>query len=136
WGFHVHQELPEQDFRKALVIQQAAKAAFTQRSIPIDAEDAVKPGYGPHLAHMWELRVESAKDNIFEKLGYAISWMAINRFGLSAYIHPLMHNPSLPDLESLAMEGRDNQTNTIWFGYQVPQHQDFFFHPPLDEFNH
>ncbi|OGT45130.1 MAG: hypothetical protein A3E83_07585 [Gammaproteobacteria bacterium RIFCSPHIGHO2_12_FULL_41_20] len=27
-GFHVHQELPEQDFRKALVIQREEKFSF------------------------------------------------------------------------------------------------------------
>ena len=46
--------------------------------------------------------------------------MAINRFGLSAYIHPLMQDPTLPEEIGLAVEGRDNQANALWFGYRVP----------------
>ena len=84
---------------------------------------------------MWELRVESAKYNILEKMGLAISYMAINRFGLSAYIHPLMHDPFLPKEEALRAEGHQNQANTLWFSHKVPQNQDFFFNPPKDQHN-
>jgi aromatic ring-cleaving dioxygenase len=135
WGFHVHQELPQDDFIKALLIQKHAATFLKQNYIPIDNDDAMKPGYGPHLDYMWELRVETATDQILEKMGLAISYMAINRFRLSAYIHPLMHDRNLSEKEALAAEGRDNQANALWFGYRVFQNQDFFFNPPTDQ-NH
>lgn len=136
WGFHVHQELPINDFPTALVIQSNCAEFLKSHNVPIDASDAITPGYGPHLDYMWELRVESAsKNNVLEKLGIAIAYMAINRFGLSAYIHPLMQDPNLPEDIALAVEGRDNQANTIWFSYKVPQKQDFFFNPPKDDNN-
>lgn len=135
WGFHVHQELPLDDFAKAVVIQKNTATFLKQKNIPVDNDDVIKPGYGPHLDYMWELRVESATDNILEKMGLAISYMAINRFGLSAYIHPLMQDLSLSEDESLAAEGRDNQANALWFSYRVPQNQDFFFNPPKDPHN-
>jgi len=136
WGFHVHQELPIEDFSKALVVQNDCAEFLKRHNIPIDASDVITPGYGPHLDYMWELRVESAsKNNVLEKLGIAISYMAINRFGLSAYIHPLMQDPTLPEEMALAAEGRDNQANALWFSYRVPQKQDFFFNPPKDENN-
>jgi aromatic ring-cleaving dioxygenase len=135
WGFHVHQELQLKDFSKALVIQQKCNQFLKQHAIPIDAEDVIKPGYGPHLDYMWELRVESAKSNALENMGVAIAYMAINRFGLSAYIHPLMQDPALPEEEELAIEGKENQANALWFSYRVPQMQDFFFNPPKDDNN-
>jgi len=136
WGFHVHQELPHDDFAKALVIQSACANFMADHHIPIDAADAIKPGYGPHLDYMWELRVENApQESVLEKLGLALSYMAINRFGLSAYIHPLMHDVALPAEEALAAEGLHNQQNTIWFSYKVPQKQSFFFAPDKDEHN-
>ena len=91
WGFHVHQELPFADFAKALVIQEQCANFFRVHGIPIDADEALEPGYGPHLNYMWELRVESAKEAILEKMGLAIAFMAVNRCDLSAYLHPLMH---------------------------------------------
>ena len=133
WGFHVHQELPQEDFVKSLAIQNQCAAFLSSHNIPIDADDAIAPGYGPHLDYMWELRVESAATNVLEKLGLAISYMAVNRFGLSAYIHPLMHDTSLSDEEALAAEGRLNQHNALWFSRRVPQAQEFFFNPPKDE---
>lgn len=135
WGFHIHQELPLEDFTKALVTQMNCAGFLKERHIPIDNDDAIKPGYGPHLDYMWELRVESATDNVLEKMGLAISYMAINRFGLSAYIHPLRQDPSLPEEEALAAEGRDNQANALWFSYRVSQNQDFFFNPPKNHQN-
>jgi aromatic ring-cleaving dioxygenase len=132
WGFHVHQELPQADFAKALLIQEKCADYLLSQSIPVDAREAFKPGYGPHLNHMWELRVESnATDSVLQNLGMAISFLAVNRFGLSAYIHPLMHDPSLP--EDLATEGRLNQSNILWFGERVNQAKDFFFQPPRDQ---
>lgn len=135
WGFHVHQELPIEDFSKALVIQENCAKFLKKHDIFIDASDAIKPGYGPHLDYMWELRVESANSNVLEKLGIAISYMAINRFGLSAYIHPLMQDPHLPEDMALAAEGRENQENALWFSYRVPQNQNFFFNPPKDNYD-
>jgi len=136
WGFHVHQELPLEDFPKSLVIQEKCAEFLKKKAIAITANDVITPGYGPHLDYMWELRVESApKKNVLEKLGIALSYMSINRFGLSAYIHPLMHDPSLPEEAALAVEGRENQANALWFSYRVPQNQDFFFNPPKDENN-
>lgn len=124
WGFHIHQELPLEDFDKALVIQKNCTEFLEKNKILVDVNAAFKPGYGPHLNYMWELRVESETENLFEKLGLAISYMCINRFGLSAFIHPLMHDRSLP--EDLVTEGQENQTNTLWFSHQVTQNQDFF----------
>jgi aromatic ring-cleaving dioxygenase len=136
WGFHVHQELPLDDFTKALVVQEDCHAFLKSHDVPVDAADVIAPGYGPHLDYMWELRVENApRQSVLEKLGLAISYMAINRFGLSAYIHPLMHDTALPAEAALAEEGRDNQTNALWFGHRVPQKQEFFFNPPKDAAN-
>ena len=135
WGFHVHQELPLEDFAKALIIQANCSAFLKDNEISVDNDDVIKPGYGPHLDYMWELRIESTTHNVLEKMGLAISYMAINRFRLSAYIHPLMHDPSLPEENALIAEGRDNQANALWFSYRVPQNQDFFFNPPRDPSN-
>ena len=136
WGFHVHQELPIEDFSTALVIQNDCAEFLKRHNIPIDSSDVITPGYGPHLDYMWELRVESAsKDNVLEKLGITISYMAINRFGLSAYIHPLIQDATLPEEMALAAEGRYNQANALWFSYRVPQNQVFFFKPPKDDNN-
>ncbi|KTD31192.1 Dopa 4,5-dioxygenase family [Legionella moravica] len=135
WGFHVHQELPFDDFINALALQKNAATFLKENHIPIDNDDVLTPGYGPHLDYMWELRVESAKYNILEKMGLAISYMAINRFRLSAYIHPLMHDPSLSEEMALRAEGHENQANALWFSHRVPQNQDFFFNPPKDEHN-
>lgn len=84
---------------------------------------------------MWELRVESAKSNVLEKMGLAISYMTINHFGLSAYIHPLMQDPTLPEEQALLIEGTHNQKNGLWCGYSRPQNHNFFFNPPRDENN-
>lgn len=135
WGFHVHQELPLSAFTKALYIQEKCRDFLNSNHIPISNDDVIKPGYGPHLDYMWELRVEEATDRVLEKLGLAISYMAINRFKLSAYIHPLMQDRSLSEVEALAVEGRDNQSNALWFSYRVPQKQDFFFDPPKNDDN-
>lgn len=136
WGFHVHQELSIDDFTKSLVIQNECAEFLKKHDMMIDASDVITPGYGPHLDYMWELRVESTpKNKVLEKLGIAISYMAINRFGLSAYIHPLMQDPTLPEEIALAVEGRENQANALWFSYRVPQNQDFFFNPPKDKNN-
>lgn len=135
WGFHVHQELPLNEFAKALVTQKNCVHFLQQQNIPINNDDCLQPGYGPHLDYMWELRVESAREYVLEKLGLAISFMAVNRFNLSGYIHPLMHDAALPEFEALAAEGYYNQTNALWFGYKVPQNQDFFFNPPRDKDN-
>lgn len=135
WGFHVHQELPIAEFSRALVIQQECHHFLSKQGIPINAEAAIKPGYGPHLDYMWELRVENVSNNVLEKMGLAIGFMSINRFNLSAYIHPLMQDPSLCEEEALSSEGKDNQANALWFGYRVPQKQEFFFKPPKDNKN-
>ena len=133
WGVHVHQELPKEEFAKALVIQQKTAEFLEKHRIAITAQDAFKPGYGPHLAYMWELRVEEKADNVLEQLGLALSFLAVNRFGLSGYIHPLTHDDTVED--DLETEGRDNQNNTLWFDYRVKQNLDFFFHPPRDADN-
>src|SRR5579872_914998 len=133
WGFHVHQELPDSDFAKSLVIQSACKAFLEKRGVIVDADDAISAGYGPHINPMWELRVESQKHRVLEHMGEMISFLAINRSRLPAYIHPLMHDASLPDIEALKQEGETNQVNALWFGSRVAQQQDFFFNPPLTE---
>lgn len=131
WGLHIHQELPLEDFKKSLVTQEACKQYLSQHNIAIDYDDVIAPGYGPHLQFLWELRIESESKDILRTLGLALSYMAINRFGLSAYIHPLMHDASLEnDLEA---EGLLNQPNALWFTQKIEQHQDFFFNPPRDE---
>ncbi len=130
WGFHIHQELSDDAFPKALVIQERCSDYLRSKNIQIDAEEAFYPGYGPHLNFMWELRVESGSDLVLENLGLAISYMAVNRFGMSGYIHPLMHNRESED--DLASEGRLNQANILWFGNRVDQVQDFFFNPSRD----
>ncbi len=135
WGFHVHQELPINEFSTALVIQKNCSEFLNKHAITINASDVIKPGYGPHLDYMWELRVENLSQQVLEKLGLAISYMAVNRFRLSAYIHPLMHDATLPEAEALTAEGKENQANALWFSYRVPQHQDFFFNPPTDKNN-
>lgn len=135
WGFHVHQELPLEQFAQALSIQKQCAHYLNQHEIHIDNDDAIKPGYGPHLDYMWELRVENLKDHILEKMGLAIAFMAINRSKLSAYIHPLMQDKTLSDEQALTAEGLENQANALWFGYRVAQNQDFFFHPPKDQNN-
>lgn len=136
WGYHVHQELPIEHFTKSLVVQQECAAFLIKHDISVDVNDAFRPGYGPHLDYMWELRVESAdKNNVLEKMGIAISYMAINRFGLSAYIHPLMQDPTLSEEMALAEEGKLNQENGLWFSYRVPQNQMFFFNPLKDDNN-
>jgi aromatic ring-cleaving dioxygenase len=135
WGFHVHQELSLDEFTQALVIQEHCAEYLRVHDIAIDASDAIAPGYGPHLNYMWELRVESLTEDILEKLGLAICYIAVNRFGLSAYIHPLMHDVNLSVEQALLTEGRENQANALWFSYRVPQFQQFFFEPPKDENN-
>ncbi len=133
WGFHVHQELPEEDFARSLVIQSACKNFLAERGVSVDFEDALRAGYGPHINPMWELRVETQKRNLFEHMGAMISFLAVNRRDLPAYIHPLMHDESLPEIEALKQEGETNQVNALWFGRRVAQNQDFFFNPPLTE---
>lgn len=133
WGFHVHQELPEADFSKSLVIQQACKKFLENRGVVIEADDAIDAGYGPHINPMWELRVEKQKSKVLEHMGEMLAFMAVNRGELPAYIHPLMHDATLPDIEALKHEGETNQVNALWFGRRVEQRQDFFFNPPLTE---
>ena len=134
WGFHVHQELALENFAESLVVQSQCAAFLQKNGIVINADDVMKPGYGPHLNYMWELRVERSAQPL-EHMGLAISYMAVNRFGLSAYIHPVMHDESLPIEAALAAEGRYNQANALWFSQRVRQNQDFFFNPPKDKHN-
>lgn len=117
-----------EQFSDALLIQQKVAEYLRSHQIHIDDCDVFHPGYGPHLANMWELRVERDDKDVLEQLGVAIAFMAINRFGLSAYIHPLIHDRTKD--EDLQGEGLYNQANTLWFSYKVPQAQEFFFDPP------
>lgn len=133
WGFHVHQELDEKDFPQSLVVQKACHDYLLSRNVTVDADDVIKAGYGPHINPMWELRVESQKSQVLEHLGAMLSFMAINRNKLPAYIHPVMHDPNLSEIEALRHEGETNQYNALWFGRRVEQKQDFFFNPPLTE---
>lgn len=128
WGIHIHQELPLDEFKKSLVIQEACKQFLRQHQVAIDFEDRISPGYGPHLQYLWELRIENQADGILETLGLALSFMAINNHKMSAYIHPLRHNPTIDD--DLLTEGLLNQGNTLWIYKKVDQKQDFFFNPP------
>lgn len=134
WGFHIHQELPFEQFHRALVIQKYCQQFLTAHGVYINDTDSMQPGYGPHLAYIWDLRVEKDPVATLRKLGLAISFMVINRFNLSAYIHPLMHDKDRKD--DFDTEGRFNQGNILWFGYKVPHYQDFFFNPPRDQHNH
>ena len=133
WGFHVHQEVPEADLPLSLVVQTQAKRYLSTRGVRVDHEDVIRPGYGPHLDNMWELRVESIaeREDVLRHLGASIGFIALNRGLLPAYVHPLMHDPTLPDVEQLRQEGETNQREAIWFGKRVAQQQDFFFNPPL-----
>ena len=130
WGFHVHQELPLASFPKALVIQERCSEFLSEQGLRISRAQIFRPGYGPHIDYMWELRVEQETDHVLPALGIAASFMAVNRFGLSGLIHPLMHDPRIKD--DLQTEGRLNQANILWFGYEVKQNQNFFFNPPKD----
>jgi hypothetical protein len=138
WGFHVHMETEtEDDFKRSLAVQQAFTTFFTEkRGVQIKRSDCIKPGYGPHLGYMWELRMETvAKERVLAELGIAVAFMAVNRLGIPAYIHPTMHNEALPIFDMLKQEGETNQRQSIWFGRRVAQHQDFFFDPPRDPEN-
>eukprot|EP01060_Flectonema_neradi_P001760 TRINITY_DN1109_c0_g3_i1.p1 TRINITY_DN1109_c0_g3~~TRINITY_DN1109_c0_g3_i1.p1 ORF type:complete len:325 (+),score=66.74 TRINITY_DN1109_c0_g3_i1:57-1031(+) len=133
WGFHVHMELPGEEFQKSLLVQDACREYLEGREVKIDAMDVMKKGYGPHLEEMWELRVETQKDNVLGHLGHIIAFMAVNRGQLPAYIHPVMHDVTLPGIQQLKQEGETNQQQSLWFGVKVDQLQDFFFNPPLTE---
>lgn len=132
WGFHVHQELPQSQLASSLVVQQGSHDYLNQIGATVDADDVMQAGYGPHINPMWELRVESEKEDVLEKMGQMISFLSINRMKMPAYIHPLMHDPKLPDREALKQEGLTNQVNALWFGEKVAQNQSFFFEPPFD----
>jgi hypothetical protein len=86
WGFHFHQEVPKSLFPKALVIQRECAGYLKSKNIFM-TEDAFKPGYGPLINFMWEIRVESDPRKVLKNLGLALSFLALNRFGLSASIH-------------------------------------------------
>lgn len=131
WGIHVHQELAQTDFAKALVVQQACAAYLQSHGLWITEQGATRPGYGPHLGHMWELRLEQQPELALKALGLALSFMAVNRMDLNAYIHPLMHDPN--KVNDLATEGLKNQRNILWFGDKVQQQPSFFIDPPLDD---
>lgn len=158
WGFHVHQEISgdgSAEFDASLNVQHACKAYFQDvHGVSADNDDAVAPGYGPHLGEMWELRFESitaqqrkrrANPRIARQVrirppeetlrlyGYALAWMAVNRGSLPAYVHPTMHDEAAPEREQLEQEGHLNQAQNAWFGAKAAQKQDFFFAPPLDE---
>eukprot|EP00759_Apiculatamorpha_spiralis_P053193 PhF_6_TR6124/c0_g1_i1/m.9056 len=133
WGFHVHQELPEEYFSDMLQLQTATKQYLQTRGVTPDFEDVFRPGYGPHINPMWELRVErQPKETVLEHFGAAVAFMAVNRGNFpSAYVHATMHDESLPGIQQLRQEGETNQKNAIWFGQRVTLKDDFFFNPPL-----
>ena len=68
WGFHVHADVAPADFAHALLVQKGCLAALARSPFgprdgggvgaPVVANDAFRPGYGPHTKHMWEVRVE------------------------------------------------------------------------------
>ena len=136
WGFHVHQEVSEDYLGKSLILQHQCKLFLESRGVTIHHADVMRRGYGPHVLPMWELRVESMRDDreaVARELGVAIAFCAVNRGALPAYIHPTMHDESLPAIPQLRQEGELNQRQAIWFGERVDQLQDFFFNPPLDD---
>ena len=45
WGFHVHQELPFDDFIKALALQKAAASFLKENHIPIDNDDVLQKDF-------------------------------------------------------------------------------------------
>ena len=133
WGFHVHQELPEPLLPKALVVQQRCREYLLSRGVAVDHDDVMEAGYGPHLQCMWELRVESlpSRRAVLKELGEVVAFVAVNRAGLPAYVHPTRQDSGLPTIEELRQEGLLNQPQAVWFGARVPQFQEFFFNPPL-----
>ena len=73
WGFHCHMELPFEQFADALVIQDQLVEYLVGLGIVVSVEAAFEPGYGPHILHMWELRIESTpKDQVLAQLGQAL----------------------------------------------------------------
>ncbi len=116
WGFHVHQELPMGDFSLALLIQEQCANFLESQGIKVNSDDAIKPGYGPHLNYMWELRVENNINNPLEQIGLALSYMAVNRFGLG-YLYSSTHaRPFLPEEAVLLARSRNNKQ--VPYGFQ------------------
>ncbi len=135
WGFHIHQEVPKEDFNHSLISQKKHQDFLNGHNIHIDSANAFYPGYGPHIFHMWELRIETIKEDLLEKLGFTAAYLSLNKGNFSPYIHPLMHMQKELDEQSLIEEAETNQKNTLWFENQTPQNQDFFYNPPKDNQN-
>lgn len=133
WGLHIHQDVPDSIFPQALV-QRELLIAFLQKSnIAFDSADAFNAGYGAHLHPMWEIHIKTLKENLLEKLGKIIGYLSVNQHPNPMYLHPLMHDNNLPEVELIKQEGETNQKNTLWFGKRVDQYHEFFDNPPLDK---
>jgi len=108
WGFHCHQELPLEQFSNALSINEQCASYLVRNGMHI-TNNSFKPGCGPHADWMWEIRVERGDPDALEQMGVAAAFFSVNRAGLSAFIHPLMHDKEKDD--DLETEGLMNQPN-------------------------
>ncbi len=96
WGFHCHQELPLEHFSNALSVNEQCED-FLVRNGMLTTNDSFRPGYGLHADWMWEIRVERGDPDALEQMGIAAVFLAVNRSGLNAFIHPLMHDKDKDD---------------------------------------
>lgn len=136
WGAHFHMDVAPTEVSKAIVIQQKfieflASEQITPSHTEISTPSAgvFKPGYGPHKLHMWEVRLEKERqERVLEDLGVGATWLALNRNGLRAYVHPMTYNAQCLDLET---EAEDHE-RSLWIGGQSELNLDFFYNPPRD----
>lgn len=63
----------------------------------------------PHLKPMWEVDFKQ-KDHLFETMGIVISWLMLNREGLTVLIHPNTEN------RTRESKIRDHTIYTLWMG--------------------
>lgn len=66
----------------------------------------------PHLKPMWEVDLKP-QEKLFEKLGIAISWLMLNREGLSIIVHP--HT----GIHSRQQKILDHTDYALWMGPPV-----------------
>jgi len=144
WGFHVHQDLTaatEDRLPAALALQRDSNTWLDRNGAVVDVLAAFRPGYGPHKSYAWELRVERLAGRhggdanaVFPAYGKALLWLGINHGpDESGYVHPTMHNESLPGLEQLAQEASHHKFHTIVLGAKpIDLNLNFFLNPALN----
>lgn len=131
WGFHCHMDVEEADLPMALVIQENFIKYLVSENIQPTRRDVYRPGYGPHVKHQWEIRLEDRNPLVLEQMGIAFTWLALNHQQLTALVHPLTHNEQILDLET---EGEDHDFRALWMGDKPqPLNTQFFYNPPIDE---